>query len=263
MKNFASRYLAVNSGNIIMNAYGAGKRLLSYQRPLQYTRAEKISNEWNEVLANEPKLSYRDGKYYCFDGQHTIAARKIKNGGQDLDIRCKVYYGMTYEDEAILFAHQNDNGKKVNIQDTVRALYEGGDYDVRNLFHITNDVLGIEMTFTTNDKDNKVNCYDTVLHIYKKYGAAKYMQIMRLIRDTWGGVYPSYNSKIVRGVTEFYTKYEGKLSRQNFIKKLSAVHPVVLMRNADMRIGSRHKVCDEICEVYNKRLQNKIDNGAE
>ncbi|MCD8382764.1 MAG: hypothetical protein LUC30_07610 [Clostridiales bacterium] len=39
-------------------------------------------------------------------GQHTIAARKLLNKGEDLPVTCKVYYGLTEQEEALLFAQQ-------------------------------------------------------------------------------------------------------------------------------------------------------------
>ncbi len=58
--------------------------------------------EFDERVANEPKISFRDGHYYVMDGQNTIAALKFLNGGEDLQIRCKV----TEREEALLFAQQ-------------------------------------------------------------------------------------------------------------------------------------------------------------
>lgn len=252
MSDIKTKYIIVNSANIVTTD--------NYQRNFKKSRAEKIAREWDETLANEPKLSFRGGLYHCFDGQHTIAARKIRNGGKDLDIRCKVYYGMTYEDEAMKFAHQQDNVARVCAVDTVKSLYEAKDPEVLNMIAITNS-LGIEMNFSCGEKDNKINCLDTALRIYQKHGAAKYMEIMTLIKDTWNGAYPCYNSAIVRGVTEFYIKYENKFDRKNFVRKLSTTHPVALMRDAKLRVGSKHKMCDEICEIYNKRLQNKLEMG--
>ena len=78
----------------------------AYQRELNPNRVRKIAAEFDEHIANDPKVSFRDGHYYVFDGQHTIAARKLRNGGQDLPIRCKVFYGLSELDEAILFAQQ-------------------------------------------------------------------------------------------------------------------------------------------------------------
>ena len=80
----------------------------AYQRKLNTERVAKIVAGFNERIANEPKVSFRDGHYYVFDGQHTIVARKHMNGNNDLPILCKVYYGMTEADEALLYAPQTE-----------------------------------------------------------------------------------------------------------------------------------------------------------
>ena len=56
----------------------------AYQRNFNVNRAKKIAEEFDERIANEPKVSFRDGRYFVFDGQHTVAARKFLNGGDDL-----------------------------------------------------------------------------------------------------------------------------------------------------------------------------------
>ena len=81
----------------------------------------------DERIANEPKVSCRDGRYYVFDGQHTIAARKLLNGGRDLPIRCKVFYGLTESDEALLFAQQTGASASLTAGAKFRALVYGGD----------------------------------------------------------------------------------------------------------------------------------------
>ena len=68
-----------------------------YQRKLNIPNVEKMSAEFTELIANPPKVSYRDGHYFVFDGQHTIVTRRAMNGGQDLPIICKVYEGLTEE----------------------------------------------------------------------------------------------------------------------------------------------------------------------
>ena len=52
----------------------------TYQRALHPARVARIAKEFDERIANEPKISFRDGHYYVMDGQNTIAARKFLNG---------------------------------------------------------------------------------------------------------------------------------------------------------------------------------------
>ena len=55
----------------------------SYQRELNPERVKRISRSFDERIANEPKVSLRDGHYYVFDGQHVIAARVDHNSGEE------------------------------------------------------------------------------------------------------------------------------------------------------------------------------------
>ena len=55
-----------------------------YQRVLRTRKVEEISATFSEYVANEPRVSYRDGRYHVFDGQNTIEARIACNGGHDL-----------------------------------------------------------------------------------------------------------------------------------------------------------------------------------
>lgn len=103
-----------------------------YQRKLNIPNVEKMSAEFTELIANPPKVSYRDGHYFVFDGQHTIVTRRAMNGGQDLPIICKVYEGLTEEEEAMLFSRQTGVSTPLTAGAELRAALVGKD---RNLSH--------------------------------------------------------------------------------------------------------------------------------
>lgn len=105
-----------------------------YQRGVQRKRVELIAADFNEYVANEPKISFRNGKYYVVDGQHTIEARILRNGGRALPILCKVYTGMTMQQEALLFAEQNGHSAPLSEGIKLRAKVAGDDapYNVRH-----------------------------------------------------------------------------------------------------------------------------------
>ena len=48
----------------------------AYQRKLNTERVAKIVAGFNERIANEPKVSFRDSHYYVFDWQHTTGTSK-------------------------------------------------------------------------------------------------------------------------------------------------------------------------------------------
>ena len=112
----------------------------TYQRTLNEDRVRKIAAEFDERIANEPKVSSRGGRYYVFDGQHTIAARKFLNGGRDLPIRCKVFYGLSERDEALLFAQQTGASASLTAGARFRALVYGGDKEALAFQKVTEAV---------------------------------------------------------------------------------------------------------------------------
>ena len=53
-----------------------------YQRGVERKRVELIATHFNEYVANEPKVSFRNGQFIVTDGQHTIEGRILRNGGK-------------------------------------------------------------------------------------------------------------------------------------------------------------------------------------
>ena len=108
----------------------------TYQRPVDLVRVARIVKAFDPNLANPPKLSFRDGRYYVYDGGHTIMARKERNGGRDLSILCKVTYGLTRIDEAILFEEQNGISRAVEANYRLRSMFNRGEESVVQMVRI-------------------------------------------------------------------------------------------------------------------------------
>ena len=104
----------------------------TYQRDLQTDEVKEIIAQFSPYLLNEPKVSFRNGKYYVFDGQHTIISLLEMNEGKNLQIRCKVYYGMTEQEEAKIFSMQTGAGRKLSPADKIRAELHAQDIETMN-----------------------------------------------------------------------------------------------------------------------------------
>ena len=119
-----------------------------YQRELNQGKVNKIAANWNYDLVNEPKLSMRaDGKLYVFNGQHTTAAHVLHEGA-DTPIMCKVYRGLTWEEEKELFIEQNGISSDPTTFQKLRALFNAGDKDVRDMVQAAAEA-GVQVTFKT------------------------------------------------------------------------------------------------------------------
>ena len=59
-----------------------------YQRDVDQKRVSYIVTNYDPHKFGIIKVSYRDGKYYVYDGQHRIASFKVLNGDQDGVVKC-------------------------------------------------------------------------------------------------------------------------------------------------------------------------------
>ena len=133
-----------------------------YQRHLNASRVKRIAAEFDERIANAPKVSYRDGHYYVFDGQHTIAARKLLNNNSDLNIVCKVYSGLTEQEEALLFAQQTGISAPLTAGAKLRAKIHGGDPEAI-AFQSATQRAGFGLSFNQSHAKWKIAC---ILNVY-------------------------------------------------------------------------------------------------
>lgn len=169
-----------------------------YQRELSIPNIERMSAEFTEWIANPPKVSYRDGHYYVFDGQHTLMTRKAMNGGADLPIICKVYYGLTQEEEAILFSRQTGVSAPLTAGAKLRAALFGKDAEAIAFLNAT-ESTGLQLGLDSYRAPWKIICIRTAFKEYKTYGADLYKEALTMLARGWEGDpdslrrYPSRN----------------------------------------------------------------------
>ena len=213
----------INTADIFSNA--------GYQRPIDVKEVRKIVTHWDENQVNPPKVSYRNGKFYVFDGQHTINALKLRNNGKDVDVLCRVYTGLTYEDEARLFAAQNGISKAVSKAQRVKALYEAKDPDVMAVLEIVLSHGRSDLS-AMSDASKQFWAFAKALDIYKKRGANRVDTIMGIIDLAWGTDFDGYRSKILSGLNILLDTYPNEVKVGELAKRLSLVTPTKIEAEA-------------------------------
>lgn len=200
-----------------------------YQREIKNQRVKRIVKDFDERIANEPKVSYRDGKYYVFDGQHTIDARKVMNDGEDLPVLCKVYMGMDEKEEAMLFSKQTGESARLTPGIRVRAevFAENGNSIA---FLNANADLGIELDYDQERGYMRIGCINTALDAYQKFGEERYKEAMKIIIAAWGGEPDSFRTENIIGITRFVDRYHGSYIPNRLIERLSKVDPLTIPR---------------------------------
>lgn len=221
-----------------------------YQRGLNSRRVREIAENFDEHIANEPKVSARDGKYFVFDGQHTIEARKLLNGGQDLPIRCKVYYGLSPEDEASLFAQQTGFAAKVYPGAKLRALVFAGDPDASAFLDATESV-GLQLSFNQSRGQNRIGCVATAYEVFLSVGVDIYTEALRVIAAAWNGHKDSLRTETIQGVTEFIRLYHDEYDPRRLVSRCRRCDPMHIYRRAKAAGDSLPAPQRYILEVWN------------
>ena len=214
-------------------------------------KVARIAANFSEYIANEPKVSYRDGRYFVFDGQNTIEARKTCNGGRDLPIRCKVFYGHSKEHEALLFAVQTGISSELTAGEQLRAKLVAHEENACDFAAVTENT-GVRFALDGIRAPWKIYCIRSAYYIYKSYGAALYREMLSILVDVWDGDSDSFLSGILHGMARFLALYQGEYSRERLVGRLRTVHPKTITRLAQNGIGNvadRHM--KQILSIYN------------
>ncbi len=224
-----------------------------YQRRFNDRCAQLIARNFDERIANEPKVSYRDGVYYVFDGQHTIAARKHLNGDEDLEVKCKVYFGLSAQEEALLFAQQTGYSKALSSGARLRALIAGNDR-VALAFKAATEDAGIELDYDQSTGKHRLGCVRTAMVAYIRMGEARYKEAMELLDTAWGGAPDSYRSANITAFTRFVELYHGEYDCQRLLTRLARVDPLTIYREGQamgLKLSGYKRYLYQVYRIYN------------
>lgn len=232
-----------------------------YQRELDAKRAAKIAAEFDGDIFNEPKVSYRDGTYWCFNGQHSIAAWKILHNNRDKMVLCKVFKGMTWLDECEAFMKQNGLNKDPTTNQKLRAAYNSKQPDVVAMVELAKTV-GLIVDFSQSAMQNRILCTNALFRAYKALSSEAYTEMLTVIKAAWNGDPDSLQRPIIDGMSTFYRFYYGNFKRDDFIKNLTKISPNEIVRNGKTYTTQRNGYTRELVKVYNKGRRFRLDESV-
>lgn len=229
--------------------------IAKYQKPLNIIRVGEIIRKFNINRMRPIDVSYRDGEYWIFDGQHRANAY-MQLGFTE--IPAIIHYGLTYEDEAWLFAHQQDEVGSVNSNHKWNALKEAKDADVLDIVRLCR-----EWGFTVlekNNKGNNIKCVKSLKDFYNEFGRAKLGTILMCIANAWDYAEHSTDVAIIGGIAKLVRTYpEFDYNRLTLI--LSRTQPRFILRDMEDKHhavrGEARRAAYQIADMYNSKLKDK------
>lgn len=243
LENHPYREVAINSAFLEVPA--------EYQRRLQMSKVRQMVAEFNDIIVNPPKVSYRDGHYIVFDGQHTVMGLKTRNNNEDLPIVCRVYTGLTKEEEALLFAQQTGASTPLSAGAKLRAKLVGKDAESLAFLAAT-EAAGLQLGFDSSRAGRKIVCIRTAYKEYQERGADLYTEGLRVISEAWDGIPDSLRSGIIQGVMRFVSVYNGEYKYDRLVKRLRTTQPLKIVHDADAMSGpASYRYMMQILKLYN------------
>lgn len=230
-----------------------------YQRQIKDMRIKNIVKHWNPDLVNPPKVSLRsDGSMYIFDGQHTAVAYKIHEG-DDAQILCKVYRGLTWQEEVELFLAQEGPDKRaLTTNERLRAMYNSNDEQVRSMVKAA-ELAGVRVDFGKSQATNKVTAVSTLFKVYKRISREQYIDMLVVLRNAWDGNPEGFTRELLTGMAEFFKAYYGKFKLKDLEKSLSKVSPIQITREGKSIGTASSTYARIILRIYNNgRSTNRL-----
>ena len=235
-----------------------------YQRCIDRKRVQQIADEFDPGIVSLLRVSHRDGKYYVFDGGHTLSALKIVNQDKtSFRVLCLIYENLTREEEAILFAKQRGIEKAVPFRERLNANLIGKAEKAEALVKATEDG-GLSLA-VRDRREGTIWAVEKANTLLEKYGEEHYKDMLSLVKDTWAGAQDSLSSNMLGGVAAFIKEFREEYDRNRFIKKLKDAQPkeiqALARRNKASYQNMDESFATEIAVVYNRgRGKGRLDH---
>lgn len=232
----------------------------SYQREVDMKRIRRIAKNFNGDLVNEPKVSERDGSYWCFNGQHTIKAWEYvckEKGITAPTILCKVYTGMTQSDESRAFVDQNGFSKDPTKNDKLRAQYNDGLAPIVDMVNRAREA-GYIVDFAKGSAANRIVATGELFDTYCSLGAEKFSDMLFVLRRTWGNDKDSTTGDFIKGMRYLWKTFEDDIDPTIFVAKLGKVSASGVVQestkySASLKKYERYALA--LAHFYNERLK--------
>lgn len=237
----------------------------NYQRPAAPKKILKIADQFDPIAAGGIIVSKREnGQKVVLDGQHRTRAARI--AGID-EILCIIHEGLTFEEEATIFAMCNTQRANPSATAVFRAKLAAGNGHANAIRAIVEE-CGYFVELTGNGaprvtKDHVgIMAIGALQLIFDGDGGDRLREVLTTIRDTWPDEGEAVRSQMIKGVWMFIRTYEDDWNREHFIARMSKQTPTAVLRRAvafaSLAGGSAHtNVARALLEEYNVQLKGR------
>lgn len=233
---------------------------LPYQRPVDQRKVDKIIREWNPRKLTPVVVSFRDGKFNVVDGQHHIEAMRQKAGGRDVIVPCIIHTGMTYQEEADMYAALDTDKTPLTPRQHTKALVEAGsDPKIMEIKRLVEDGGFTWALDVQTGEPYEIAPIRALINAYQLLGGAAFSRMLALMAGAWQGTPHSLRASMLSGMALFLKTYETELSDRAFIRRMSAVGPDEIIRQGRFDSSISLRFARIIWENYNAQQSGGLE----
>ena len=236
----------------------------TYQRQPIMKKVNKIAKNFDPDILGVIICSMReDGSIAIIDGSHRVHALRMK-GLNDSTVNALVYFSLTIQEEAKIFAMLNQEHTKPNTTDIFKAGIVSGDEETIAINKILNS-LGL--VIGVGPGDNKVRAISTIRRVYRNAGEKVLRDTLYTIKSAYGDSSSTMRDVLISAVAIVYNRYGAKVEVSRMITTLQKFgNPNTLIANAKSIGVNASSVTASalpfvIVNAYNQRLtKNRLSD---
>ena len=226
----------------------------SFQRKMYLNDIKKRKENFDPYMVEIVDVSYREGQYYCNEGQHTVVLL-VDLFGPDVPIACRVFKNTSYEKDAELFSKQDSKKRKISPTEKINSLYESKDPAVMDLKAVA-ESYGFIVDFKNKTRNGKQlnNIPYYLYEVYQKKGRQRLCDLLSIISETWKANGYTSTRTSLSGLNRFLDLYSAnEYERPRLIKVLKENSPASIDKEARKYQNKRNsdKGCTVIIDLYN------------
>ena len=225
---------------------------LPYQRGVEQKNVDKLIRNWNSRELYPVIVSFRDGKFNVVDGQNRIAAMRQMAGGGDVIVPCMIYTGMTYEQEAELYAKLDKGKRPLTPRQHTKALVESGsDAKILEIKCLVENVGFVWALDEPTGEPFEIAPIRALINAYQLLGGEAFTRMLSLMAGAWQGTPNSLKASMLSGMALFVKTYETELRDRAFVRRLALVSPEEIIRLGRIETDVALRFARIILDKYN------------
>ena len=226
-----------------------------YNRKINRKKVDRIIQNFNEKEVRPVVVSWRSGKYYIIDGQHTaLAIYELSGNNNNTLIWCDVYEGMSYTEEARLFVLMNTDGTSATKNEAIHGNICAEDKNTKRF----NEII-LNAGLHIGGGINGIRTPATAFGVFEKdlaNGTDHLSRILKLVSATWPDSECASQTIIIKALNVLICNHADVLIDQRFIDRLTGI-PIKALKNEakskaqEVRENSNHAMYRVFCKYYN------------